>query len=136
MERKPPAPGDLNRGENARAEPHRQGKEEQRQEDQVDRPQGIVHLALAHRLLGTTLPGEVIGRIRRDRVAAHLTNQYAKRVFAPVRPWMRHVWRDWVYVNSRERLSDRPAKAKQRLAVTRSDLSHGQGVDELAEPAG
>lgn len=75
-----------------------------------------VALSLAHRLLETPLPDAALDVMRRDRVAPHLTNQYAKRLFAPVRPWVRHLWRDWVYVNSRERLSDRFRYGLRQLA--------------------
>jgi hypothetical protein len=65
----------------------------------------IVALSLAHRLLDTPLPADVLELVTGDRTAARLTAQIARRLFRP--PGYRHVWRDWMSLCCREHVSDK-----------------------------
>ena len=67
----------------------------------------FVALLLAHQLLGTTMPAEVLALATRDRAARRLASQLSGRLFDKGRPLFAHLWIDWVSIQSRERLADK-----------------------------
>ena len=66
-----------------------------------------VALLLAHQLFETPIPSDVVESAGRDWMARHLAQQTAARLFTPVAHAFRHLWKDWLLVQSRERLRDK-----------------------------
>lgn len=101
----------------------------------------VVALLLANALFATPLPGDVLERIRRDRVAVRLASRIEWRLFAP--PFFRKICQDSMWVGSREHASDKVRFIARLLAskvirscdrVTAYRARHAHALRSAIEP--